>query len=54
MTNTNQVYNVHHKFKKAIRGDKTKMEYLVSNLEEYKYGYFTRTQCQSDTIQDIF
>jgi len=54
MTNIKQVYNECHKFKKAIRGDKTEMQYLVSKLEESKYVYFIREKCESDIIQDIF
>jgi hypothetical protein len=54
MTNINQVYNKRHKFKKAIRGDKTEMQYLVSKLEESKYVYFIREKCESDIIHDIF
>jgi len=53
MTNIKQVYNERHKFKKANSSDKTKMQYLVSKLEESKYVYFTRAKCESDTIQDI-
>jgi len=54
MTNIKQVYNECHKFQKAITCDKTEMHYLVSKLEEYKYVYFTKTQCESAIIQDIF
>jgi len=30
------------------------MQYLISKLEEYNYVYFTITQIESTTIQDIF
>ena len=54
MTNIKQVYNERHKFKKAKRGDLTKMQFLISKLEESKYVYFIREKCDSHTIQEIF
>ena len=42
MTNIKQVYNKHHKFKKAKRGDLTEMQYLISKLEENVYVYYVR------------
>ena len=54
MTNIKQVYDEHHKFKKAKRGDLTEMQFLTSKLKENKYVYFIREKCESQTIQDIF
>ena len=54
MTNIKQVYNEHHKFKKAERGDLTKMQFLISKLEEKGYVYFIREKCEGQTLQDIF
>ena len=54
MTNIKQVYDEHHKFKKAKRGDLTEMLYLISKLEENKYIYYIREKCESKTVQDIF
>jgi len=54
MTNIKQVYNEHHKFKKAQIGDLAEMQFLISKLEENKYVYFIREKCDNDTIQDIF
>jgi len=30
------------------------LQYLISKLEEHNYAYFTRTQSESTTIEDIF
>jgi hypothetical protein len=36
------------------RGDKTVLQFLISKLEEHNYVYFSRTQSESTTIEDIF
>ena len=42
MTNIKQIYNEHHKFKKAKMGDLTEMQFLISKLEENGYVYYVR------------
>ena len=54
MTNIKQVYNERKKLFKSNRIDKTKMQYTISKLKENNYVYFTRTQSDSTTIEDIF
>jgi len=54
MTNIKQVYNERRKIFKSNRGDKTVVQYLISKLEEHNYVYFTGTQNESTTVQDIF
>jgi len=54
MTNIKQVYNERQQIWKANRGDKKPLQYLISKLEEHKYTYFSRTQSESTTIEDIF
>ena len=34
-------------------GDKTKMQYLISKLEEHKYVYLTRANSEETTLEDI-
>ena len=54
MTNIKQVYNERQQICKANRGDKTLLQYQISKLEEHNYTYFSRTQSESTTIEDIF
>jgi len=54
MTNIKQVYNERQQIWKANRGDKKPLQYLIWKLEEYKYTYFSRTQSESTTIENIF
>ena len=54
MTNIKQVYNAHARWRKSTRGDKTEMQYLIEKLEEHKYVYFIRTNCEETTPEDIF
>lgn len=54
MTNIKQVYNERQQIWKANRGDKKSLQYLISKLEEHNYTYFSRTQSESTTIEDIF
>jgi len=54
MTNIKQVYNEHQQIWKENRGDKKPLQYLISKLEEHNYTYFSRTQSESTTIEDIF
>jgi len=54
MTNIKQVYNERQQIWKANRGDKTPLQYLMAKLEEHNYTYFSRTQSESTTIEDIF
>jgi len=54
MTNVKQVYNEHAQIWKANRGDKKLLQYLISKLEEHNYTYYSRTQSESTTIEDIF
>ncbi|AES77466.2 hypothetical protein MTR_7g010970 [Medicago truncatula] len=37
-----------------LTDDKTKMQYLVEKLEEHKHVYFTRTNDEETTLEDIF
>jgi hypothetical protein len=30
------------------------MQHLVAELEKYEYVYFTRTNCEDTTLEDIF
>ena len=53
-TNINHVYNERQKIWKLNKGDKTMLQYLISKLEEHNYVYFTITQSESTTIEDIF
>lgn len=54
MTNVKQVYNERQKIWKTNRGDKKPLQYLISKLEEHNYTYYSRTQSESTTIEDIF
>jgi len=54
MKNIKQVYNERQQIWKANRGDKMALQYLISKLEEHNYTYFSRTQSESTTIEDIF
>jgi len=54
MTNIKQVYNERQQIWKSNRGDKTALQFLISKLEEHNYVYFSRTQSESTTIEDIF
>jgi len=54
LTNIKQVYNARVRWRKSIRSDKTEMQYLVKKLEKHKYIYFTRTNCEETTLEDIF
>jgi len=54
MTNIKQVYNERQQIWKENIGDKTALQYLISKLEEHNYTYFSRTQSESTTIEDIF
>jgi len=54
MKNIKQVYNERRQIWKANRGDKKSLQYLISKLEEHKHAYFSRTQSESSTIEDIF
>jgi len=54
MTNIKQVYNERQKIWMSNRGDKTVLQFLISKLEEHNYVYFSRTQSESTTIEDIF
>jgi len=54
MKNIKQVYNERQQIWKANRGDKKSLQYLFSKLEEHNYTYFSRTQIESTTIEDIF
>jgi len=49
-----QVYNARTRWRKGQGGDKTKMQYLISKLEEHKYVYFTRENSEETTLEDIF
>jgi hypothetical protein len=42
------------RWRKSIRGDKTKMQYLVTELEKNIYVYFTRANCDDITLEDMF
>lgn len=48
------MYNARVTWIKSIRGDKTEMQYLFEKLEEHKYVYFTRTNCEETNLKDIF
>ncbi|AES94826.2 OTU-like cysteine protease [Medicago truncatula] len=54
MTNVKQVYNERQQIWKANRGDKKPLQFLISKLEEHIYTYYSRTQLESNTIEDIF
>ena len=54
MTNIKQVYNERKQIWKSNRGDKTSLQFLISKLEEHNYAYFSITQSESTTIEDIF
>jgi len=54
MKNIKQVYNERQQIWKSNRGDKTALQFLISKLEEHNYVYFSRTQSESTTIEDIF
>jgi len=54
MTNIKQVYNERQQIWKSNRGHKTVLQFLISKLEEHNYVYFSRTQSESTTIEDIF
>jgi DNA-directed RNA polymerase subunit L len=54
VTTIKQVYNAQTRWRKWIRGDKTKMQYLISKLEEHKYVYYTRANSEETTLEDIF
>jgi len=54
MTNIKKVYNERQQIWKTNIGDKMPLQYLISKLEEHKYTYFSRTQSESTTIEDIF
>jgi len=54
MINIKQVYNELQQIWKANRGDKKSLQHLISKLEEHNYTYFSRTQSESTTIEDIF
>jgi len=53
MKNIKQVYNERQQIWKVKRGDKKSLQYLISKLEEHNYTYFSRTQSESTTIEDI-
>jgi len=53
-TTIKQVYNERAQIWKSNRGNKTVLQYLISKLEEQNYVYFSRTQSESNTIEDIF
>jgi hypothetical protein len=42
------------RWRKSIRGDKTKMQYLVTELEKNIYVYFARANCDDITLEDMF
>ena len=54
MTNIKQVYNERKQIWKSNRDDKTSLQFLISKLEEHNYVYFSITQSESTTIEDIF
>ena len=54
MTNIKEVYNECQQIWKANKGDKKPFQYLISKLDEHTYTYFSRTQSESTTIEDIF
>jgi hypothetical protein len=54
MTNVKQVYNERQQIWNANRGDKKPLQYLISKLKEHNYTYYSRTQSESTTIEDIF
>jgi len=54
MTNIKKVYNERQQIWKANRGDNKPLQYLISKLEEHSYTYFSRTQSESNKIEDIF
>jgi len=54
ITNIKQVFNERQQIWKSNRGDKTALQYLISKLEAHNYVYFSRTQSESTTIEDIF
>ena len=54
MTNIKLVYNESQQIWKSNRCDKKALQYLISKLEEHNYVYFSRTQSESTTIEDIF
>jgi len=47
------VYSACSKYRKSIRGDKTEIQHLVAELEKHKYVYFTGTNCEDTTLEDI-
>ncbi|KEH18469.1 hypothetical protein MTR_8g020433 [Medicago truncatula] len=51
MTNVKQVYNERQQIWKANRGA---LQYIISKLDEHNYTYYSRTQSESTTIEDIF
>ena len=54
MTNIRQIYTERQQIWKSNRGDKKALQFLISKLEEHNYVYFSRTQSESTTIEDIF
>jgi len=54
MTTIKKIYNERAQIWKSNRGDKTVLQYLISKLEEHNYVYYSRTQSESTTIEDIF
>jgi len=53
VTTIKKVYNVWTRWSKGQIGDKTKMQYLISKLEEHKYVYLTRANSEETTLEDI-
>ena len=54
VTNIKKVYNERQQIWKSNRDDTTVLQFLISKLEEHNYVYFSRTQSESTTIEDIF
>jgi len=53
VTTIKQVYNVQTRCRKRQRGDMTKLQYLISKLEEHQYVYYTRCNSEETTLQDV-
>ena len=49
-----KVYNARCILKMSERDDKIELQHLITNLEEHIYVYFTRTNCETATLHDIF
>jgi len=54
VTTIKQVYNVRTTWCKGERGNMTELQYLISKLVEHKYVYYTRSNSNETTLEDIF